>query len=72
MDCFNHSCPFRVNDSSSLHRCECTACPNRDMGSSGYCTITWNKTLTKEEMDEIKRRLDQNYDLKFGEEVKNV
>lgn len=58
MDCFNHSCPFRTNDSSSLHRCECIACPNRD---SGEYAITWNKTLTKEEMDEIKRKLDPNY-----------
>lgn len=58
MDCYNHSCPFRVNESSSLHRCECVTCPNRD---SGYYTLTWNKTLTKEEMDEIKRKLDPNY-----------
>lgn len=28
-DCYNHSCPFRVNDTSSASRCECTACPNR-------------------------------------------
>lgn len=60
MDCFNHSCPFRVNETSSWNRCECTACPNRDNGNYAY-TITWNKTLTKEEMDEIKRKLDPNY-----------
>lgn len=59
MDCFNHSCPFRVNESSSLNRCECIACPNRYIGK--YYSITWNKTLTKEEMDEIKRSIDPNY-----------
>ena len=58
MDCFNRSCPFRVNETSSLNRCECVACQNRD---SGIYTITWNKTLTEEEMVEIKRRLDTNY-----------
>lgn len=58
MDCYNHSCPFRVNESSSLYRCEYIACPNRD---SGIYTMAWDKTLTKEEMDEIKRKLDPNY-----------
>lgn len=29
MDCFNHSCPFRVNETSNANRCECVACPNR-------------------------------------------
>lgn len=29
MDCFNHSCPFRVNETSNANRCECVACQNR-------------------------------------------
>lgn len=59
MDCYNYTCPFRVNKTSSLNRCECLACPNRN---DYYTTfITWNKTLTKEEMDEIKRMNDPNY-----------
>ena len=45
-DCFNHGCPFRVNDTSSANRCECTACPNR---CTGYFSIAWNRTLTDEE-----------------------
>lgn len=28
-DCFNHSCPFRVNGVSNANSCECVACPNR-------------------------------------------
>lgn len=51
-DCYNYSCPFRVNDTSSSNRCECTACPNR-------CTVdgffSFNRTLTDEELEEIRR-----------------
>ena len=51
-DCFNYSCPFRVNDTSSANRCECTACTNR-------CTVdgffSYNRTLTDEELEEIRR-----------------
>ena len=46
-DCYNHSCPFRVNDTSSASRCECTACPNR---CTGDFSIAWNRTLTDEEL----------------------
>ena len=31
MDCFNHSCPFRVNETSNANRCECIACPRLTM-----------------------------------------
>lgn len=29
MKCFNSFCQIRVNDSSDINNCECTACPNR-------------------------------------------
>lgn len=51
-DCYNHSCLFRVNDTSSANRCECTACPNR---YAGDFSISWNRVLTDEELDEIRR-----------------
>lgn len=50
-DCYNHSCPFRVNDTSSTNRCECTACPNRYTGDF----FSYNRTLTDEELEEIRR-----------------
>ena len=43
MDCFNHSCPFRVNETSNTNRCECVACQNR---SSNDFIITSNRILT--------------------------
>ena len=58
MDCFNHNCPFRINETSNLHRCECIGCQNRYHGNF---TFSWNRTLTKEELDEIKRKLNPNY-----------
>ena len=36
-DCYNHSCPFRVNDTSSASRCECTACPESVYGRFLHC-----------------------------------
>lgn len=52
VDCFNYSCPFRVNESSNVNRCECLACPNR------YTVdfFSWNHTLTDEELKEIKEK----------------
>ena len=47
MDCFNHSCPFRVNETSNANRCECVACQNR---SSNDFIITSNLTLTDDEI----------------------
>ena len=47
MDCFNHSCPFRVNETSNANRCECVACQNR---SNRDFIITSNRTLTDDEM----------------------
>lgn len=38
-DCFNHSCPFRVNEFSNDNGCECLACPNRCSGE-GFFRIT--------------------------------
>lgn len=43
MDGFNHSCPFRVNETSNANRCECVACPNRS--NSDFIIIS-NRTLT--------------------------
>ena len=42
MDCFNHSCPFRVNETS-----ECVACQNRN---NNDFIITSNRTLTNDEL----------------------
>ena len=47
MDCFNHSCPFRVNETSNANRCECVACQNR---SNSDFIITSNRTLTDDEL----------------------
>ena len=47
MDCFNHSCPFRVNETSNTNRCECVACQNR---SSNDFIITSNRILTDDEL----------------------
>ena len=60
MDCFNYSCPFRVNETSNANRCECIACPNK---SSSDFIITSNRTLTNDELamlSALKNR-DKNY-----------
>lgn len=55
-DCFNRSCPFRINETSGLNRCECTACPNR---CNGETLIVSTHTLTENELKEfIKREFD--------------
>ena len=54
MDCFNHSCPFRVNETSNANRCECVACQNR---SNSDFTITSNRTLTDDELARIIRNI---------------
>ena len=63
MDCFNHSCPFRVNETSNPNRCECVACQNR---SSNDFVITSNRTLTDEELAMLTalRSEDEDYDTK--------
>lgn len=48
-DCFNHNCPFRVNNTSSVNRCECTACPNRYTGDF----FSYNRTLTDEGEEQV-------------------
>ena len=60
MDCFNHSCPFRVNETSNANRCECMACPNRS--NSGFI-IADNRTLTNDELEMLNahRSGDKNY-----------
>lgn len=47
MDCFNRSCPFRQNTTSSCNRCECLACPNRCEAVTYYAS---NHTLTADEI----------------------
>lgn len=47
MDCFNHLCPFRVNETSNANRCECVACQNR---STNDFIIASNRTLTNDEL----------------------
>ena len=60
MDCLNHSCLFRVNETSNANRCECVACQNR---SNGDFIITSNRTLTADEMAMLTalRSGDKNY-----------
>ena len=60
MDCFNHSCPFRVNETSNTNRCECVACQNR---SSNDFIITSNRILTDDElaMLTVLRSEDEDY-----------
>lgn len=58
-DCFNHSCPFRVNESGSYNRCECIACPRRCVESF---SITSNRTLTEKDLEELRRRNDDAAD----------
>ena len=60
MDCFNHLCPFRQNETSSCNRCECLACPNRCQSPATY-TVS-NHTLTVEEPAKI----DNNPDYGVG------
>ena len=54
MDCFNHSCPFRVNETSNANRCECVACQNRSNSdfiiTSNLPLTNSNRTLTNEEL----------------------
>ena len=47
MYCFNHSCPFRANETSNANRCECVACQNR---SNNDFIIASNRTLTNDEL----------------------
>lgn len=50
MDCFNHSCPFRINETLNVNHCECVACQNR---SNSAFTITSNRTLTDDELAKL-------------------
>ena len=48
MDCFNYSCPFRVNETSNANICECVACQNRS--NNDFIIISSNRTLTNDEL----------------------
>lgn len=37
-DCYQENCPWRRNETSSIWRCECVACPNRDDGVTTWFT----------------------------------
>lgn len=61
MDCFNYSCPFRQNITSTPNSCECTACQRR-CGAVTY--VASNRTLTA---DEIARgTIDPNHGVGAG------
>ena len=59
MDCHNHSCPFRVNETSNANRCECVACPNR---SNNDFIITSNRTLTNDELEMLTALINRDKD----------
>ena len=60
MDCFNHSCLFRINETSNTNRCECVTCQNRN---NGDFIIISNRTLTGDElaMLDALRSKDEDY-----------
>lgn len=60
MDCFNHFCPFRANETSNANRCECLACQHR---VNSDFIITSNRTLTNDELAMLiaLRNGDKNY-----------
>lgn len=45
MDCFNHNCPFRTNETSNVNRCDCYSCKVRD-SESVY--VNSNKIITND------------------------
>ena len=53
-DCKNMQCPFRVNETSNMYRCDSYGCDRRYIDSYGY--IVSNRTLTDEELRELSRR----------------
>lgn len=50
MDCYASNCPFRGNESSNSHLCECVACPNR---TTATIVFTSTHTLSAEELREL-------------------
>ena len=54
MDCFNHGCPFRVNETSNANRCECVGCQNK---TTSDVMIQSNRTLTEEEVHRAVKRM---------------
>lgn len=60
MDCYASNCPFRVNESSNSHLCECVACPSR---TTAVILRTTNRTLTAEELKWLEVTLTKNTDL---------
>ena len=60
MDCFNYSCPFRVNETRNANICECVACENR---SNNDFIIISNRTFTNDELAMLTatRSVDENY-----------
>lgn len=45
MDCFNHNCPFRTNETSNVNRCDCYSCKVRDSKS---LYVNSNKIITND------------------------
>ena len=54
VDCKNMQCPFRVNETSNMYRCDSYGCDRRYTDDYGY--IVSNRTLTDEELRELSRR----------------
>lgn len=50
MECYASNCPFRVNESSGQHVCECVACPNRTTETIVFAST---HTLSAEELREL-------------------
>ena len=46
-DCFNHNCPFRINETNNVNRCDSISCPNR---CNNIFIISSNRTLTDNEL----------------------
>nr|DAF68544.1 MAG TPA: hypothetical protein [Caudoviricetes sp.] len=60
MECYASNCPFRVNESSGQHVCECVACPNR---TTAVILRTTNRTLAAGELEWLEVTLTKNTDL---------
>ena len=61
MDCFNYSCPFRVNETSNANTCECVSCQNRS--NNDFIIISSNRILTNDELAMLTALIngDKNY-----------
>lgn len=61
-DCFNNSCPFRVNETSNVNRCDSISYPNR---CNNNFTIYSNRTLTNDELATIETHIKEDKKIKY-------